>query len=241
MPEELMIRCEDCGLVFNKITYPECPRCRHLRRKASDILPGAGVRSDFRVPGSTAVAVQTFLAGALPLVLAFFAGGAFFMIGVNLSAGLPWNEPPLAVFRVPQPYVVWKVARPTATEPSSPTAPAQVAAAEPTSDVLVMDALDKSTDEANRVSFEGTVRNVSSVAIDSARITVAGFDATGTELQSDWNMLAPTKLEPGESGKFRLKVVNHPAIEQYAFRATWTQPVDKQLKVLSAVPGPAAQ
>ena len=44
MPEELMIRCEDCGLVFNKITYPECPRCRHLRRKASDILPGVGGR-----------------------------------------------------------------------------------------------------------------------------------------------------------------------------------------------------
>ncbi len=238
MPEELMIRCEDCGLVFNKITYPECPRCRHLRRKASDILPGAGVRTDFRATGSAAAAVQAFLGWALPLIVAFLAGGASFMIGVNLSAGLPWNEPPLAVFRVPQPYVVWKVARPTTTEPAGPVTE-QPVVAQSESDVLVMDALEKSTDESNRVSFDGTVRNVSSVAVESARITVAGFDATGTELQSDWMMLAPTKLEPGESGKFRLKVVNHPAIEQYAFKATWTQPVEKQLKTLSALPAPA--
>lgn len=239
MPEELMIRCEDCGLVFNKITYPECPRCRHLRRKASDILPGVGGRADGS--GAGAAMVQAFLGWALPLILAFLAGGASFMIGVNLSAGLPWNEAPLAVFHVPQPYVVWKK---TAAGPAqaSTTAPAPVAPAEAASgsETLSMDALTKSLDESNRVSFEGTIRNVSSVAIESARVTVAGFDATGTELQSDWMMLAPTKLEPGESGKFRLKVVNHPSVEQYVFKATWTQPVERQIKVLSTIAPPAA-
>jgi len=243
MPEELMIRCEDCGLVFNKITYPECPRCRHLRRKASDILPGALGRADGVDAGAGVAVVQAFLGWALPLILAFLAGGASFMIGVNLSAGLPWNEAPLAVFRVPQPYVVWKKsAAPAPTEvPATVTAPATgMQGAAPASDVLAMDGLEKSLDESNRVSFEGTIRNVSSVAIESARITVAGFDATGTELQSDWMMLAPTKLEPGESGKFRLKVVNHPSIEQYVFKATWTQPVETQIKVLSTLTPPPA-
>lgn len=242
MPEELMIRCEDCGLVFNKITYPECPRCRHLRRKASDILPGLGGRIDGVGPGAGVVMVQAFLGWALPLILAFLAGGASFMIGVNLSAGLPWNEAPLAVFRVPQPYVVWKksaVAADTAATPApAQAAPTQSAEA---GETLVMDGLTKGVDESNRVSFEGTIRNVSSVAIESARITVAGFDAAGTELQSDWMMLAPTKLAPGESGKFRLKVVNHPSIEQYVFKATWTQPVEKQIKALSTITPPAAQ
>lgn len=243
MPEELMIRCEDCGLVFNKITYPECPRCRHLRRKASDILPGVGGRVEGGGTGAGAAMAQAFLGWALPLILAFLAGGASFMIGVNLSAGLPWNEAPLAVFRVPQPYVVWKkVATPGPTETrGSAPAPAPAAQATAGGDVLAMDALAKGLDESNRVSFDGTIRNVSNVAIESARITVAGFDATGTELQSDWMMLAPTKLEPGESGKFRLKVVNHPSIEQYVFKATWTQPVEKQLRVLSTIAPPAAQ
>src|SRR5262245_24148620 len=150
MPEELMIRCEDCGLVFNKITYPECPRCRHLRRKASDILPGAPVRVEAPPPSRTPAVVQEFLAGTLPLVVAFLAGGASFMIGVNLSAGLPWNESPIAVLKVPTPYVVWHVAR-------SDALGADQEAQEPPRaseglDAVALDQLNKTVEEGNRVS-----------------------------------------------------------------------------------------
>ena len=241
MPEELMIRCEDCGLVFNKITYPECPRCRHLRRKASDILPGAPVRAEERQAAQRSAALQDFLSGALPMVVAFLAGGASFMIGVNVSAGLAWNEAPVAVLKVPMPYVVWHVARSDVPANSTDQTPAAPPKTGEGLDAVVLDGLTKSVDDSNRVSFEGTLRNTANVAIDSTRISVSGYDATGTEIQSDWMLLAPARLDPGESGKFRLRILNHPSIEQFAFKASWNQPVEREVKTMPVVAPPAAQ